>query len=130
RTDAVLVPGDVPGHGHDQLTADAGKGHDARTRLAETLRDAADRPAVVARVEGVRGLDHLLLRDRQPAEDWLRHDGIVGRLQARVEQGGDPTTLPAPLIRDGRRGRTAFLDPPVVDRQVLAERADVEELLA
>src|SRR6185437_8457647 len=46
--DAVLVPRDVPRNGDDELPHHAREGDDARARLAETLRDAADRAAAVA----------------------------------------------------------------------------------
>src|ERR1051326_3691184 len=61
RQDAVLVPGDVPCDGDDELAAHARERDDRRARLAEALRDAADRAPVVARVEDVRRLHHLQL---------------------------------------------------------------------
>jgi hypothetical protein len=129
RGDAVLVPGDVPRDGDDELTAHAGQRDDARPRLAEALGNPADGPAVVARVEDVGGLDHLLLGWGQPSEDRLRHHWLVRRLAPRIEERGQPAAAAA-LVRNGRGSRAPLLDPAVVDRELDAERADVDEVLA
>src|SRR5262249_9598952 len=128
-SDAVLVPGDVPGDADDQLAADPRERNDARARRPEALRDPAHRAAVVARVEDVRSLDHLLLARRKPAEARLRNDGIVRWLPARVEERSEAAALASPLARNGRRRRTALSDPAVLERDVGAERADVNEVL-
>src|SRR5438034_3913066 len=39
---AVLVPGQLPGNGHRELAGRARERDDARVRLADALRDAAD----------------------------------------------------------------------------------------
>src|SRR5207248_450973 len=51
--DAVLVPRDVPGDRYSDLARRARERDDARLRVAEALRDAADGPPVRARVEEV-----------------------------------------------------------------------------
>src|SRR5215211_1402373 len=63
---SVLVPGDVPGDRDHELVVDPGQLQDARTWRAEALRDAADRPPVVAGVEDVRRFDHREFRLAQP----------------------------------------------------------------
>src|SRR5437588_7641709 len=130
RRHAVLVPGDVPGDRDDELAADARERNDARTRLAEALRDSPDRPAVVARVEDVSRLDHLLLAGREAPQDRLGDHRIVRRLSPRIEQRREPAPPAPALIRDRRRRRAAFFDPAVLDRDLLAERAHVDKVLA
>src|SRR5947209_17954477 len=51
--DAVLVPGDIPGDGDDELAVDARQWNDRDARAAQALGDAADGALVVARVEQV-----------------------------------------------------------------------------
>ena len=130
RRDAVLVPRDVPGDGDDELPHHAREGDDARARLAEALRDAADRAAVIARVEDVGRLHHLLLGSREPAQDRLGDDGIVRGLSPGIEERREAAPALAALARNGRGSRAAFLDPAVVERELLAERTHVDELLA
>src|SRR5205807_10446656 len=76
RADAVLVPGDVPRDGDDELAAHAGERNDAGSRLAEALCDPTHRAPVVARVEDVGGLDHLQFGPGEAAEDRLSDDGL------------------------------------------------------
>src|SRR5205085_6312821 len=49
--DAVLVPGQLPGHGHGQLARRAGQRDDARARLSKALGDPADGAPVGAAIE-------------------------------------------------------------------------------
>src|SRR6266545_1312135 len=127
--DPILVPRDVPRHRDDELAGHARERDDAHMRLAEALRDAADRAPVVARVEDFRRLDHLLLALREPSQDRLGDDRLFGELPTGIEERGEAAPPPA-LTRDGRRRRAAFLDPAMFDRDLLAERADVDEVLA
>src|SRR3954454_9518392 len=130
RSDAVLVPGDVPRDRDDQLAADAGEGHDARAGLSEALGASAACSPVVARFQDVGRLDHLLLRRRQTPQNRLGDDGIVRRLATRVEQRGEAAALAPALTRNGGSRRAALLDPAVLERDVGAKRADVHVLLA
>src|SRR5262249_59810863 len=47
-----------------------------------------------------------------------------------LERAGGAEAPPRTVGRDRRRRRTALLSPPVLERDVLAERADVDEVLA
>src|SRR5437899_9195930 len=70
-TDPVLVPRELPGDGHGELARGAGERHDARLRLAEALRDAADGAPVGTAVEQIGGRDEGDLALREPAQDGL-----------------------------------------------------------
>src|ERR671935_3315860 len=83
--DAVLVPGDVPGDGHDELAADSRERDHAGARLAEALGDSADRAPVVARVEDVGRLDDGELAFGEAAQGRLGRDRLVD-LRAGREQ--------------------------------------------
>src|SRR6266511_2867952 len=72
RSDAVLVPGDVPGNRDQELGVDARERYERSLRLAEALPDAADRPPVLTRVEEVG----LLLAERA---DVYELGSLVGR---------------------------------------------------
>src|SRR5512132_2172951 len=84
--DAVLVPADVPGDRDHELLVHALELQDARARLAEALRDTADRPAVVTRGERVGSLDHRQFGLGEPAEDGLGDDGLLGLRAHRGEE--------------------------------------------
>src|SRR4029453_16059713 len=128
--DAVLVPTDVPGDRDHEFRIDTFQLEDAGAGLAEALGDAADRPAIVAGVEEIRCLDHRQLRLAETAEDRLRG----ARLPRLGGDGGEELRQPAPALAPlGRhRGcrRRPFLHPAVLDGDLLAERADVDELAA
>src|SRR5215213_7902341 len=53
RRDTVAVPRDLPRDRDFDLRVDTGERHDRSLRLAEALRDAADRPPELAAVEEV-----------------------------------------------------------------------------
>src|SRR5215204_5473528 len=128
--DAVLVPRDVPRDGDHDLGVHARERDDARVGLAEALADPADRPAVGARVEKVCGLDHRTFVDGEPAEDRLGRERLFGRGATRVEKRAEAEALAARLLLEGRRGRAPLLEPPLLCGDLLAERADVDEVLA
>ena len=92
-------------------------------------KDAADRPAVLAAVEEVGGLDHRQLLVGQTAQDRLRRDGRLGRRSAAAEDRAQVHSVAAPALdRHERRRRRALLEPAVLGSLVLTERADVDEL--
>ena len=98
--------------------------------LPRLLAIRADGAPVVARVEDVCGLDHLLLGRGEAAENRLGHDRVVGRLAPRVEERGDAALAAAALVGNGRGRRAPLPDPAVVERELLAQRAHVDELVA
>src|SRR6188508_1444389 len=104
-----------------------GERDDRGARLTEALRDPADGASVLARVEQICGLDHRELGLGQPAEDRLRRDRRLVRRAARLEDRAEPAPLPTRL-RHRRARRAALLQPAVLDRLVLAERTDVDEV--
>src|SRR6185295_7408668 len=93
----------------------------------EALRDPLDRAAVLAAVEDVGGLDDRDLVVGESAQDRLRDDRLLGARAAAAEQAAEPAAPPA-LAGDGRRRRAALLQPAVLERDVDAERADVDEV--
>ena len=99
--------------------------------IAEALRDPRDRSPEGALVEEVGRLDHRQLGPREPAQDRLVHD--AARPGGLRDSNSDAETRPSRLRRrsdDHGRGRAALLQPAVVERDLLAERADVDEVLA
>src|SRR5581483_1122571 len=130
RADAVLVPGEVPRDGDRQLAGGPRERHDARTRLAEALRDPADGAAIGGAVEEVGRLEQRELVGGEPAEDRLRRRERLAVLATEAEQVAEAAAAPAPVARDHRRRRRALLQPAVLDRDLLAERAHVDELRA
>src|SRR5207244_2936324 len=116
---------DVPGDRDHELAVHAGKRQDARPRLAEALGDPADRAPEGARVEQVGGLDDGELRLGQATQDRLADDRLIRR--RALEERAETAPLPAGE-RDRRRRRAPLLHPAVVERDVLAERAHVDEL--
>src|SRR6185503_3509386 len=67
----------------------------------------------------------------QPPQDRFVGDRSLGNgCLPRLEQAREAEPPALPLGRDGRRRRTALLQPPVLEGDVLAERADVDEGLA
>src|SRR5438874_5246290 len=99
-------------------------------RLAEALSDSADRAAVGARVEEVGRLDHRSLVVREAAQDRLRGEGFLGSGAPRVEERAEAEAPPVRLVLERRRRGTAFLEPALLGRDLLAERADVDEIVA
>src|SRR3954451_9870389 len=131
RSDPVLVPRDVPGDRDHDLAADTRERADARLGLAEALRDPGDRAAEVRLVEEVGGLDDLALRLGQPPEDRLiGNRRLRDRRPARLEQARQAEPPARPVGRHRRSRWAPLLQPPVLERDVLAERADVDEVLA
>ena len=129
--DAVLVPGDLPGDGHDHLAADAGERDDRGLRRAEALRDAGDRAAVRARVEEVGGLDDGELGLRETAQDRLVRDGRLLGSTASAEKAVPSGSCGGAASGGRRRQRRAPLaQPAVLERDLGAERADVDVLAA
>src|SRR5215831_21175734 len=126
RGDAVLVPRDVPRDRDHDLRIRAGQRNDADPWLTETLRDPRDRPPERARVEELRSLDHRLLGLGEAAQDRLVDDAL-DRLLAGFEQRAQSPEPLAPAVSDDRGRGTAFLQPAVVDGDLDAERADVDE---
>src|SRR5262249_48713884 len=128
--DAVLVPRELPGDGHGQLAGGAGERDDARARLAEALRDAADGAAIGAAVEEVGGLEQRDLGLGELAEDrllpWER--ALVGGARETEELAEVALAAPAAAALQRRCRRRAFPDPACLDGELLAERADVHEL--
>src|SRR3954452_7901395 len=122
--DAVLVPGQVPGDGDDQLVVDAGEVDDARLRRAEAPREALDRAPVGACIEEVGRLDDAELGLGEPAQERLRDNRRRRGDLPRSEERSEAAALPG--RRNGGRRGSALLDPPVLERELLAERADVE----
>ena len=101
-------------------------------RLAEALRDAADGAPVGAAVEEVGGLEQRDLALREPAQDRLlpRQRLLVGGA-GEAEELDEVALAPAAApVLERRRRRRALLDPARLDRELLAERADVDELRA
>ncbi len=93
----------------------------------ERACDAFDRAAEEARVEEVGGLHERRLRVRETPQDGLRHDGL--RLAVRgAEELRPARALPSRPRGECRRDGSALAHPAVVEREVLAERADVDEL--
>src|SRR5438270_659406 len=130
RRDAVLVPREVPGDRHGQLAGDAGQRNDARPRLAEALRDSSDGAPVRARVEEVCGLEHGNLVVGEATQDRLgRGDRLAVRAR-EAEELAEPAATTAAGTGGGRLGRSPLLDPSVLGRRLLAQRADVDELRA
>ena len=91
--DAVLVPREVPRDGDGDLAGVAGERDDARLRVAEALRDAADGAAVRAAVEEVGGLEQRDLVAREAAEDRL------GRRERLAVARRRPSRSPRPRRR-------------------------------
>src|SRR5581483_5757273 len=111
--------------------ADSRERANARLRVAEALRDPGDGAAVVALVEEVGRLDDGELRLGQPPQDRLVGDRRLGDgALARLEQARERELPPRAVGRDRRRRRAALLQPAGLDREVLAERADVDVVLA
>ena len=146
--DAVLVPGDVPGDRDHELLVHARERKDARPRLAEALRDSADRPAIVARVVEVGRLDGLELGLAQPPEDRLRGDRLLRRRLERREDrreqplpprrwtgpsawsGFPPCTQPYSAAISWQSGQTSTNSPPVgriSHRTLTLEKAPVAD---
>ena len=128
-SDPVLVPGDLPRDRHDHLAADPRERDDRRLRRAEALGDAGDRAAVSARVEEIGRFDDGELGLREAAQDRLVGDRSILRPLASEERA--PEASPA---ADGggerRHGRAPLAHPAVLQRDLLAERADVDVLAA
>src|SRR5581483_10085280 len=123
--DPVLVPRDVPGEGDHDVAVDAGERDDADPGLTEASGDALDRPPVGALVEEVCGLDRRLIPLGHPPEDGLAGDGLdrtAGPEDAAQE------AVAAPVVLERRQARRALADPAVLERGLLAERADVNVL--
>jgi len=99
-------------------------------RLAEALADAADRAPVRTRVEEVRGLDHRALVMREAAQDWLRRERLFRGRSAWVEHRAEAEAAAARLFLERRSRRAAFFQPALLGGDLLAEQADVEEVLA
>src|SRR5215204_1462694 len=127
---AVLVPRDVPRHGDHDLRVHAREWDDARVGLAEALADAANGPAIGARVEKICGLDHRTFVDGEPAENRLGRERFFGSGATRVEERAEAEALATRLLLEGRRGRAPLLEPALLRGDVLAERADVNEVFA
>src|ERR671931_576575 len=72
------------------------------------------------RAGGARGVAHL-----RPAPRWPAH-ALGAGLEQRRER---PETLPA-AVTDDRSRRAALFHPAVIERDLLAKRADVDEVLA
>ena len=129
---SVLVPGEVPDEGHDDIGAGARQPDDADLRVTQAAGDPLDRADAVARVEERRRLDHRLLLVRQAPQDRLGDDrlgcgrSVVAVAEDPAEAERPPAARGAP---DGRPERLALAHPPMVDGRVLAQLADVDELV-
>src|SRR5579862_1376429 len=125
--DAVLVPGDVPRDGDDDVGVHAGERDDRHVRNAEALRDPADRAAVLRGVEAVGRVDEAELCLGEAAENRLARDR---RIRARLaEQRPEREAAAAAVGLKRRRRRRALLVPAVLESRLLAELADVDEAL-
>ena len=118
-------------NGDDDLAVRPRERDEADARLAEALRDALDRAPVVARVEERRGLDDRLLVARRGGAGPARRDRLDGgrrrrRRRSRRARAGGGGALAASRASIG----LALPDPAVLERHVLAERADVDEVVA
>src|SRR5205085_10411294 len=97
--------------------------------LAEALRDPSDGAPVGAAVEEVCGLEKGHLIVGKPAEDRLRRgDGGVGGCPPEAEELGKASTAAPAVVADHGRRRRPLLEPPVLEGDLLAERADVDEV--
>jgi hypothetical protein len=99
-------------------------------RLAEALRDASDRAAVGAAVEKVGGLEQGDLSVGEPAQNrLLLRKGVPVRGAGEAEKVDEVALAAATAASlERRRRRRTFLDPAGLDRELLAERTDVDEL--
>src|SRR5439155_14502560 len=66
-------------------------------------------------------------RLRKAPKDRLRDDALLGRLATGAEQRREREALLPALRRDCRRDRAPLFHPAVRERDLLAERADVDE---
>src|ERR1022692_2573274 len=131
RGDPVLVPRDVPRDRDRHLSGVAGERDDAGARLAEALRDAADRAPVAARVEQMGGLEQSGIAHRRAARDRLgRRNRLLRAGAGQAEELAEPAAAPLARSRNRGRRRRPLLDPAVLEGGVLAERTDVDELRA
>ena len=114
RRDAVLVPGDVPRDGHDDLGVDARERRRPRPRRPERLADPADRPPVLRGVEEVGRLDHRLLVIREAAQDRLGRRSSPRRRAAACRAGCENQPPCAACAR--RNGRVSSARPRASSR--------------
>jgi hypothetical protein len=94
-------------------------------------RGPRNRAEEVGLIEEIGRFDDLALRLGQPPQDRLVGDRRLGdRGLPRLEQAREAKAPARPVGRDRRRRRAPLLQPPVLVRDVLAERTDVDEVLA
>src|SRR3954454_12066453 len=126
--DTVLVPGQVPDEREHDVPAGTGEDDDADARLAQAARDPLHGPQSVAPVEHRGGLDHRVLLVREPAQCRLRDHRLRGT-SVDAEDPGE-AERPPPARRANRGAdRTAFAYPAVAERRLLAQLADLDELV-